>query len=1152
MKCNHAFHSFQCLLYLTLFVFIFSSNSGVNSARAATYSLSSGHKPQEEEVYLTFRYRNIINSIVVAQYEEGTFYLPVSELFKLLQIPVEVDLGRNVISGVFLSPDNQYQFNFGGGFARLNGNEISMNADDFIIGELDYFVRIGIFRELFDLNFEVDFNNLLLSLDTDKRLPILDAIERRRRRSQIQPRTIDTGYYDLKYDRKRALLDGGFLDYSFTSNIQSRENVYLYNLSAGTEFLGGDFEGTALGTFSSSNSNFVTDDLRWRYAFRNNEFLTNVMIGQNSSNGLINRSYTGIRLSNEPIEPRILFDEYIIEGNAIPESEVELYLNNALIDYQETDGSGNYRFSIPLTYGSTNLKVIIYNPSGNIREIDRRVQVPFTFLPAGEVNYNIYAGKPLNPLLPGSNNEFMVQSDVAIGINSWLTGKLGVEYFNEMEDTLPLIYSSLSARIASQYLFNVDIAPTAFYRASSSVVYPSSLSWNLEYTYYPTTDGVYNLLGSRHNIFANTYIPFRIGSIPFNFRISADNFIDDFNNSLRYRFDFGSRIGRFLLRTGLSDLQQGVPSFTVTPSSIWTSSLSYITPRSGNLPKLLQGNFFRLQANFRPSISQFENVEFQLSRNILENSRFQISLGRNFIGEFNTFNFSLVLDLNRTRSTSTFRSLGSNLSYTQSLRGSIGYDAEYGKVILDNRQQVGRSAASVRLFVDENNSGEYNEGEQIIQDNAVRLDRAGLSRMDENGIIRLTQLQSYYRLDLEINTSAIRNPLLIPRDENFSFIADPNQYKPIDIPFYTSGIIEGIVEMQEDSATRPLPGLRVYLQSTENDFEKTMRTFTDGGFYAYEIPPGDYRLFIDESQLEFLNAVPTPQERTISVEPRAEGDYLDNLNFLLRSREEEKQLESITERTTTSSDDTTQYQIQIASFVIYENALEAVEIAEKQFDRPFSIKHNPRRTLYAVRTLPITGLQTAVEQLLSIQNSQFSQPALVVLSRNQKVTENGDQTFSVQIGAFSTRRRAERFIEDSEDRLNLELTFVFDPEDRLYKVRTSSMENRGDAERRLEVIRNRTLFSDAFIPPETPVIYDGTDFTYQVRIEGISAQSEKAYLDQITGKQGISDAEINAGPETEVVLFDDISAWREAVELKQKLSKISKMGQPVIMLIEKD
>src|SRR5699024_56274 len=134
--------------------------------------------------------------------------------------------------------------------------------------------------------------------------------------------------------------------------------------------------------------------------------------------------------TNEPVEPRHMFDEFEIEGEAVPGSEVELYFNNLLYDYQETSENGRYRFLAPLTYGSSRMQLKIYDPAGSIIKRTQRIQVPFGFLPGGEFNYHLNIGRLNTPLFGSTERSNIIQGDLSYGVTNGLTQEVGMEYLN--------------------------------------------------------------------------------------------------------------------------------------------------------------------------------------------------------------------------------------------------------------------------------------------------------------------------------------------------------------------------------------------------------------------------------------------------------------------------------------------------------------------------------------------------------------------------------------------------------------------------------------------------------------------------------------------------------------------------------------------------
>ncbi|MGF1670781.1 MAG: hypothetical protein ACFCU6_10045 [Balneolaceae bacterium] len=842
---------------------------------------------RDEEVLLGFRHRGVVSVYILTKFRDGEFYLATSELFTVLQIDSQINLHQLSISGFFSDTGKEYEINFGNQSARFGDKTVSLTAEDYLIREIDFFLHPSVFEELFGMDFSIDFNNLTLTLQTDLTMPVVAEFERERRRERMlrSQSPLFREFYPIRFDRNRQAMNAGFLDYNLSGNITDGTNVFVYNTSTGFELAGGDFQGNFFGSVSDQISSFSTNNVRWRYVLRNNQILTQATAGQSISNGLQNFAFTGVKLTNEPVEPRFIFDDFVFRGETSPDSEVELYLNNNLVDFQRADELGNYRFQIPLSYGSSQYSLRIFSPTGQVRQEFTRLQIPFNFLPPGEVNYTINAGRLDNPIFGTPDRGFMTQNNIRAGLTNWLTAGAGIEYFDEYNST-PTFSGSLSSRLFTNYLVTVEAANGAFVRASTNAVFPSSANFSVDYTYFTQSGGLFNPGRNKSTFRTSIFTPFKISDIPFFFRWTTNFQERETTNVIRYSFDLNSRLNRLNLRLGFRDSQLGSLRFDATPFGRLTSSATYTLARHSGIPLYLRGTFIRTQMNYIPAISRVEDFELQLSRSIMRSGRIQINAGRNFIGDFNLFTLNLTLDFNKVRTTTTARSIRGNSSITQNIRGSVGFDSSNEQILLTNRQQVGRSGLAVRMFIDNNNNGIFDEGDDLLPEQAARLSRSGGAQIHRNDITYFTQLLAYNQYNLEINKNALRDPLLVPAYESFSIVTDPNQYKIIDIPMYMSGVFEGVIKRVEGDTKIGVGGLRLKItgkdSSTGEDlYSDELRTFSDGTFYTFELPPGLYEAEIDPAQLQFLNMRAEPEVLEFEVRALADGDIIEGQQILL-------------------------------------------------------------------------------------------------------------------------------------------------------------------------------------------------------------------------------------------------------------------------------
>lgn len=850
------------------------------------------------EVYLAFSYKGAVDGVIITYYEDDSFFLPVNELFSLLQI--EAQTNGLVVNGRFSVDQTEYEIDFENLTIKFGNKTFNITQDDIILQELDFYLKEDVFYEVFELDFSVNFNSLNLLLVTDQLIPIVEKMRRDLRRRVSSVDGTEEEYYPLRLGRQTKFISGGFMDYnvSFVNN----PNVSSLNISSsiGLQLAGGSLQGSVFSNNSTDNSSLRTNNLRWLYGFSDGRLVTKVTAGQSNLEGVLSNPFTGIKISNEPLQLRRFFDNYEIQGNTLPDSEIELYLNNRLVDYQVADGNGYYRFLTPLFYGSNQMDLKIYGPSGQQIEKNTKIQIPFSFLPKGEVNYTLDIGKLDNPIIGGTSRDYVFQANTTVGLTSWLTSKFGLEYYdieNNTEKNTPYFTSRLSARVLKNYIFNFEGVSNAFYRSYVNAIFPNSSSFSLDYTNFFSESRVYNTSANSKQIITSAFYPFNIFGLPLNVRGSGFFRFQDSNTFNSYRFNVGTRIRSISLQLGYSDrLINDYNPFAFSISSLLESSLTYTIPRKRNTPKSLRGLFLRAQMRYTPAYSKVESYEFLASRSLFTNGRFQLSFGKNFNTGFNSLRFSVILDFNKVRSNTVFNTIRDSYNFTQTESGSIGYDPNYNNFLFTSRNQVGRSGAAVKLFVDNNGNNSFDEGDEVIPEGSLNVGRSGTSSTTKNGVLYYTQLQSFFQYNMEMNKASVRNPMLVPEFELFSIVTDPNTFKKIEIPFYMSGVIEGVVErVSTNNTLRGIGGLKLILKSKTKDYQKELRTFSDGSFYDYEIPPGEYELFVDSNQLEILNVSATPGVLDFVVNAIPDGDFVEGLQITLtpNSLEQEEVPDSV-------------------------------------------------------------------------------------------------------------------------------------------------------------------------------------------------------------------------------------------------------------------
>lgn len=860
--------------------------------------LSVVRAQEVDEVTLTFGFPAIGQVYVTCAFRGDQPLIAAGEVLSLLQIPFQKTENRFGIQGAYPTQADKWEIDPIKFIVLVKGEKIPLKADQFYLGETDLFLAPEIFKDLLGLNFTVNPYGLMLSLEADRLTPVEEKLKRqsvRQRLSNEAPENILRQYPTL-YPRKRAFFAPGMLDYNVGTTSSPSFSQLNYNLAGGMELLGGDLQGNLTGFRNANRSISNFSGVRWRYVFKGgldalgNPLISDLTVGQMSVAGPFGGNIRGVSVSNTPLVPRRVLDVFAIEGYTAPDSEVELLVGNQLVDFVRADDLGYYRFTTPITYGTIRIGLRIYTPQGEVIMEERQLQIPFTFVPRGMVNYSVQTGFQEGIFGDTLSTNLIGHGSIAYGISNNLTIRAGLDRRFDSTSVVNTPYGSASFRLFDQYLFNIDILPNSFVKANASVFYANNTSLNFAFSDYQNrvVTNEFTLNRVIRESSANYYMPFKVFNRMAGFRAGIEQIWFNTGEERRFQLDVNTRLGPIVTRLNYREELLTSPNRETEPARLITGSATYTIPRTPGVPVFVRGMFFRAQ--LRHDMRQLDAAalgSFTFSQTILNKGRMTIGVDRDFANKANIVNVAFLFDFNAVRSSTqaVLRQQGSNIepAFNQAFSGSFGADLRNGAIMATNRDQVGRAGVTIRMFIDENSNGKFDKGEEIVPARAVRLDQSATMSVGKDGLLRITQLQSYWTYRLTVDQSALPDATLAPLIEKFSFVADPNRFKLIDIPLYRTGTIEGMVYRDRGAGVLdPQPGLRLKLaRNGDHEGATTVRTFADGSFYAHGLIPGDYTLLVDSMQLKFMNVVQRPDTLKFTILPLPDGHWIDTLEIRL-------------------------------------------------------------------------------------------------------------------------------------------------------------------------------------------------------------------------------------------------------------------------------
>ncbi len=418
----------------------------------------------------------------------------------------------------------------------------------------------------------------------------------------------------------------------------------------------------------------------------------------------------------------------------------------------------------------------------------------------------------------------------------------------------------------------------------------------------------------------------------------------------------------------------------------------------------------------------------------LHREGYNFRTSRNFVQNQYLASLQFVYEFPFARSTTTASLDADDATIIQNVSGTVGYDSQEKTFQYHNLASVGLSALTMHMFVDKNGNGVFDPGEQTIDDVAFNLEQAAVIDFGDSGITRVRRLLPYTRYNIDIVGSSISNPLWMPKAYAFSAISEPNIYKPIDVPFYATGVLEGSILMQIGTKQEAVPGIEIHIKLINEKYHKDIRVFSDGSFYEMGIPPGKYIAYVDSTQLSILGASCDPPIRSFEVKITANGDYVEGMNFVLKKRPSEKAVqvqrdtvkpqrivtitapeqkhEIVPQQKIVTQEKPECFEIQISSWGTEQRARDEA----KKFEQNLKIKPMVEKVVvkgklkYAVRIgictyekqkgfkIHISSWDT--EQRARIEARKFKQD-LEIKTMVEEIVANGKSKYAVRIGVFS-------------------------------------------------------------------------------------------------------------------------------------------------------
>lgn len=829
-----------------------------------------------EEAYLQIKSKKIQNDFYRVYYDEekDKIYLGTKSLISFFRIgTLHVDEKKMILKGTL--PDGQTMYK-------------KLNVPENFIEEDEIYLPLEEIEKTFDLEpSKWDANNFSLELVPTYKLPYEVRAESEKNRVLFDNRKIENG---VEYEQlPSSIFSPGvlLLRYSNGDFLNNGDN-YNFDLQYGTQLLYGDFE-ISQTVAPDTKLDFVR--LKYRDVWRGNYLMFGDNFMQMETAYSTANNIRGMYFGKKEIYGYSDNNQTIIQGQVFNASLVELYRNNALIDYKRVIGN-NFQFVVKNIVGSDVYTLKIFYTDGRIEIREVNVIGMNELLGKGESDYLLQGGKTVD----GKGYQYLakykhgITNNLTLGIGA---GRLESDLDDDEErekyreeDTEDYIEEDEGKEERYDLIEGTFAYRTPF-------AYPTIFSGNYLRDYKNSQNGYKGRIDQNLGVNLTLYGEYQ----KFDPVMAEDQEIDT-----SYSGGIDKEFPGLYLSSSLGITREKYEEFTddyyfLNLSYMGVQNMGFYLYNKYNIDRDGQKGYgVDLQANYYGNkyvdvlgsiMYDYEDesetsYEVKFVKKILDVSTRLNDFDLDFAMKYSTvdkFSFSL----NFTYYMDNWVYIETPIDYEKGDKVGVGIQVQKAIPLGSPLKRVSNLSVSDfwlegKVFADYNGNGLKEKDEPL-------LPNVGISVGGENvvsnikGEYRVMNLipDSIYTLEVDENTlDAMSKPL----KQSFKFKGRGSKGYTLDIPVTPISVIGGNIkpadDMKENDFLRILVGTEIILKKDGKEIKRT-RPEEDGYYYFEDIAPGTY-----EIELEIItDKVYRLDNKSINytVAPDTMGDYHEGLDF---------------------------------------------------------------------------------------------------------------------------------------------------------------------------------------------------------------------------------------------------------------------------------
>lgn len=787
-----------------------------------------------------------------------------ADLIQALDLPVRLDKKSRRATGWLFAEDQRFVLDREANAVQtMNGNR-SIAPGAIFDTPSGWCMDLAALSTWMGVRLKPDLSNLAVVLESDRKLPFLEAIERKSRAARL--RTPSFGEFDLAKLPQAQLPYKTWRTPSVDVQIQadwSRKTgaTVRYEALAAGEALGMSYTARLAGSGLDAPEAFRLKLYRndpagellgplkaTQAAFGDVETLRGALTAQSAYG-------RGAFISNQPVNRPGRFGATAIRGTLPAGWDAELYRNGALRAYQADRGDGRYDFSdIELLFGENDFEVVLYGPQGQVRHERSSIPVGLQAIPAGKTWY--WGG-----IVDGGRDLIDLSGSFANPHTGWRWG-VGVERGIDKRTSAGIEYQSLVlAGRRQNYIeatLNRAVGPMLL-QLSGAQQLGAGRAWRAEAI--GRVGGV-NVAADALWIdgdFESELVKAQQRG-EFGLRVNTDIKLSSWRlpveASVRQTLSRnGAKVNEWLLR---SSMHMGRTSLTVELARRTASGGVAGAGQTGTKVNLVGNTVIgrvRLRGTARLAVDgPFYGLESAQvvaetpldKRSTLRggyeydvaNGRSELMLG--YVRQFDRF------ALRAEGRADNHGRLGIGLT----LGFSLGPDPVDGGWRVSRERLAETGQASVEVFRDDNGDGYRQAGEEGVEGVTIEAGfKHSETHTDKAGRTVVDGLSPYVPVLVSIDTGKLPDPLLQPKGQGMVVIPRPGVSAQVLLPLAPTGEIEAMLNGTDGE---PRGGVEIELVDGTGAVVRRAVSDFDGYLLFDAVPYGSYRLRVGAASAKAL------------------------------------------------------------------------------------------------------------------------------------------------------------------------------------------------------------------------------------------------------------------------------------------------------------